>query len=155
MGSVRFLPCRVILDGHFAVKVLTGLEIIALALGRSRGLIPGLRGLGGGPRGVQFGHVAGEATLHDPAHDIRIVALEDDKLERAELPWLVIVRRDLRILLVRLLPSLHEPLPLFFELRVQIRQLLGWEFAEELAHKFFLVIFEVFSLLLGRSQIHL
>ena len=39
MGSVRFLPCRVILDGHFIIQILTWLEIITLSLGRCRSLI--------------------------------------------------------------------------------------------------------------------
>ena len=154
MRCIRLLPGRVVLS-HLFVYCAVGLKVV-FTFRCCGGLITCALGAScGRSRCPVIRHITGQATLHDLAHNITVVAFEDDELERRKLSRFVVVRRYLRVLLVRVFPRLHEPLALLFKLCVDIRKFLGRELAQELAHELFLVILQVFSLLLSRSQVSL
>lgn len=86
-----------------------------------------------GDQAIALGNIAGETALHDPADDVAVVAFENDELEWRVLPRLVVIRGNLSVLPVRVLPRLQEALTFLLQLGVDVRQLLGRKLAHKLA----------------------
>ena len=166
--SVCLLPCREIalqkVDFLLAVDnwIAGSSDLPGISSGGISVFTSSVRGrrtqlllLARGRRSLNLGHVAGKSALHHSAHYVAVVALQDDKLKRRHLAWLVVIRRDLSVLSMRVFPRLHESLALLFQLCVDVGQLLGRELAHKLSQQLPLVVLQVFGFLLWRPHVTL